>query len=243
LLVGIILFGSFWAGRSAADDDLSLTLSESVWSRHMGGRGNINHYGTVVYTDLFLSYRSFYLYLWYSTGGDDWTASSNFGDEMVAKLGWKDIVWKKFYVDIGFMYDDAFPVWEGEYYDVFIPCFEIGRTFGSLNNFLTLFSRVEFNLAMGDAEGSTRSYVGIKHLWKLPHAFSAKESFDFLHDSGLFGSSPCISARYEGILSWQLSEKVSVEPVKFRFRVPLDKMTDDQKAETVIGAGITFYFK
>lgn len=241
LLVVIGLF-SIIASQSNAGDDFSVTVSSKVWSEYVGAMGVVVHNKPVLQTDLCLSLpKGFYFDIWHSAGLDDDDLSSNFGDEIDLTGGWTGEIGKNFYLNVGLIYYDIYPLLEGDQLDAFVPFIEAGRNFEVGSHTIVPFGRLEVNLLTGDTNSGVYLFAGVKHVWKLPADFSIRQKADLFYDSGGFGMIPGLLGRYEGELSWQVSGIISLEPISVRVRTPLDSIPD-RETEAAFGAGATLYF-
>lgn len=244
LVMAVLIFGM--VSVVEAEDDISVTLSSKVWSKYLGTTGSIVHDKPVLQTDIFVSLpKGFYFDIWHSMGLDDHKLSSNFGDEIDLTLGWTGGIGKKFYLNVGLAYYDCYQLLRGKQFDAFAPFAEVGRPF-EVGRFLGThtiipFGRLELNFPTGDLDSGIYSYAGIKHAWKISEKLQMKQKADFLYDSGSFGVKSGLIGRYESGLSWQISKKISVEPINIKARTPISSISD-RKTEIVFGTGITLCF-
>jgi hypothetical protein len=217
----------------------SLTLTERVWSKYVTVGGvNLHDSPTINHNISVLFKNGLCVEVWYSAGLNDFKFSSDKGDEIDYTISWN----KKnelFNFNAGLIFLDFVPLFEkrGDKFRMFI---ELGKTFSLANHQFSPFIRYEWNQpAVGKTPVSgSWIWVGGNDVWSFKkNLFLKTKVYLFYDDTKQEG----IDAIFQPTLSWQMTKKVSIEPICLKLYMPIWKSTD-KKFEWVIGTGLTYKF-
>lgn len=224
----------------------SQTLTIRVKDKYLLRKNTVAYNKPVVQTDLFISLtKGFYLDLWWTSGFNK-NFNGGFDDEIDYTVGWSGKI-KNLNFDLGVAYFDLFSLGRMAG-DILDPYFEFGKSFQiKERHTLTPYFRTEiyFPVAWKGVDAKHGAYIfgGVKHEWQALEHLTIKQKLAVLYDTGTFvASDRGLLGDYDLALSWQVTEKMSIDAPTFHAIVPLSNFNDGRKTNTVFGTGITFKF-
>lgn len=228
-------------------DEISATLSFSVWSQYLANSGGmIFHNKPVIQSDLTISFDNpgIYLDLWNSTGLNGGGFSSDYGDEFDITIGWVYIFEDSgISVDVGVSRFDILPVGKISDDDITQPFITISREWQiAENHTIAPYARFEVLWADGgNPNGETYIHFGTTYDIGLTEDLSLSQKFDICYDPGMFGFDSGFIGGYEVGLGLDL-DSMHIDLFQIRVATPLESLDDDRGTEVVFGAGVSFRF-
>lgn len=236
--ISAVAFACFLFG-GVANAQVTLDVTPAFRSGYLYDNGVYYDKHPSMQLDLLLTFPNG---IWLDINGlQDTKGRNDYGREIDWGVGWGND-----WTDVGLYYEDLTDLFEeGEggdaarfHIDVF-HLIELNDHHG-----LTPIARYEYVLATEDTRAQSGEYyhLGVIYDWQITERLSVSQDFRFVYDGGAYEADDGWIGRYEGGITYQLTDGVAITPFVLNVTTPVSGDMHDRGTEAVVGAEVTFSF-